>query len=118
MANVLSVHERRAMGEIDKEANQEVKAHGLRGSVLTRSVNLREAGSEQIGFPSLPDAVNLQRWVSVWFMDETDRKDLLAQITKNMDKETDGLSKDEEATSREFLFTHNCDLLLFSGGPW
>ena len=35
MANALSVHERRAMGEIDKEANQEVKAYGLRGSVLT-----------------------------------------------------------------------------------
>ena len=35
MANALSVLEQRVMGEIDKEANQEVKAHGLRGSVLT-----------------------------------------------------------------------------------
>ena len=36
-----------ARDEIVKEAKQEVKAHGLGASVLTRIVNLREEGSEQ-----------------------------------------------------------------------
>ena len=64
---------------------------------------MREAGSEQTGLPSLPGAVKLQRWPSVWFMNGTDRKDFLTHITKNMDKETDGLSKDEETTSRDSM---------------
>ena len=81
-----------ARDEIVKEAEQEVKADGLGASVLTRIVNLREEGSEQAALASLRRSVNHDRWLNVWFMEGTDRKEVLAHITEKSGRLVDGLS--------------------------
>ena len=128
MINALCVHVRRV-----KEAYHEVKAHWLRASVLTRIVNLHEEGSEQTDFRSWPGTVNHELWSASGSRSVTGRRVVLVDV----------LSKDEETTSRDRMkidiqgdpkvnlipastrwrhwlvfLTHNCDLLLFSAGPW
>ena len=92
-----------ARDEIVKEAEQEVKAHGLGASVLTRIVNLREEGSEQAALASLRGTVNHDRWQNVWLMEGTDRKEVLAHITEKSGRLVDGLSQELEATSRSSM---------------
>ena len=92
-----------ARDEIVKEAEQEVKAHGLGATVLTRIVNLREEGSEQAALASLRGTVNHDRWQNVWFMEGTDREEVLAHITEKSGRLVDGLSQELEATSRSSM---------------
>ena len=51
-----------AIGQIVKEANQEVNAHGLEVSVLIRFDNLRDETNEQTVFHSLPHMVKHGRY--------------------------------------------------------
>ena len=72
------------MDEIDKEANQEVKA-----------LNSREETSEQTDFHSLAGTINHQRWLSVWFMEGTDKKEVLTHIAEKCERLIVRLSKEE-----------------------